>query len=745
VAGANYEVNISLKADSALQGLNRIEEKINKLGKSSKDLADERAAAMIKVRDAGDSVRKLEEKGINVSKARFQVDKAAQAVDKGRLVTATARIGIANREVKSAVSELNVEKQITIELQKQLNLSKQASKGSAQRGGTAQNALSSALIGGAFPLLFGQGVGGAVGGGLGGLAGGALGGQFGLALSLVGSSIGAAVDEADKLDQSIVRLNAQTQVFGDTTQFTAKNVGNFAKNLGIAKEEAVKLLSSFEGIESALGREALALIFGDDPGGFERIANATTQAELAKQIFNSYKQIGTTEADRLLDQLKVSDSAAVELALAESLLRTKEKTLIADAKRVTLMDRFTAALASSQLPGGMVDPEIFGQERGEKLQTKLDKSRADRLKEFAGQVKTIRDLLDKTLGFEPPKRGKGGGNGKSFLDQLSDSRDVGEDLIKQLNREIALISATTDEERKKLRIRHETEDKQIKINELLDAAQRITATNLNAERARLKEQERLTEELQKQAKVYMDLGLSQAGLSGIDLDKTFFDEGTLGTTRDSVSFGDSVAIGGIIAQEEAVESLLQKYQQFGEVAQLTSGLVTFGVQEMIDGTKSAEQVFADFLNSIADMLMKTAQQMIAQYIAIGIAKMFAGMGTSFSGGSFSDFNGVGGNPFTTPSNAPTFFGFPGKANGGPVSGGRPYTVGERGPELFVPGASGTIIPNHAMGGVNVGTINITVENTGEQLNPAAQKQIAGQVQGIVLSTLANERRSGGML
>ena len=48
-------------------------------------------------------------------------------------------------------------------------------------------------------------------------------------------------------------------------------------------------------------------------------------------------------------------------------------------------------------------------------------------------------------------------------------------------------------------------------------------------------------------------------------------------------------------------------------------------------------------------------------------------------------------------------------------------------------------------GVQVGAINITVENTGDQLNPAAQKQLAGQVKGIVLSTLANERRSGGML
>ena len=72
-------------------------------------------------------------------------------------------------------------------------------------------------------------------------------------------------------------------------------------------------------------------------------------------------------------------------------------------------------------------------------------------------------------------------------------------------------------------------------------------------------------------------------------------------------------------------------------------------------------------------------------------------------------------------------------------------VGERGPELFVPGAQGNIVPNSAMGGVQVGSINITVENTGDQLSPAAQKQIANQVQGIVMSTLVNERRSGGLL
>jgi phage-related protein len=48
----------------------------------------------------------------------------------------------------------------------------------------------------------------------------------------------------------------------------------------------------------------------------------------------------------------------------------------------------------------------------------------------------------------------------------------------------------------------------------------------------------------------------------------------------------------------------------------------------------------------------------------------------------------------------------GRANGGPVTGGTSYVVGERGPELFVPNTSGTIIPNGGGGGGS--TINLTV-------------------------------------
>jgi lambda family phage tail tape measure protein len=47
-----------------------------------------------------------------------------------------------------------------------------------------------------------------------------------------------------------------------------------------------------------------------------------------------------------------------------------------------------------------------------------------------------------------------------------------------------------------------------------------------------------------------------------------------------------------------------------------------------------------------------------------------------------------------------------RAAGGPVSGNTPYLIGEKGPELFMPSGSGTIIPNNQMGNMG-GTTNVT--------------------------------------
>ena len=53
-------------------------------------------------------------------------------------------------------------------------------------------------------------------------------------------------------------------------------------------------------------------------------------------------------------------------------------------------------------------------------------------------------------------------------------------------------------------------------------------------------------------------------------------------------------------------------------------------------------------------------------------------------------------------------GFGARAMGGPVNSGSPYVVGEKGPELFVPRSSGSIVPNGAIGSSGGGAGGVTI-------------------------------------
>jgi hypothetical protein len=52
--------------------------------------------------------------------------------------------------------------------------------------------------------------------------------------------------------------------------------------------------------------------------------------------------------------------------------------------------------------------------------------------------------------------------------------------------------------------------------------------------------------------------------------------------------------------------------------------------------------------------------------------------------------------------------FTGRASGGPVTGGTPYLVGEKGPELFMPASSGSIVPNNRLGSNGGGSTGVTI-------------------------------------
>ena len=69
----------------------------------------------------------------------------------------------------------------------------------------------------------------------------------------------------------------------------------------------------------------------------------------------------------------------------------------------------------------------------------------------------------------------------------------------------------------------------------------------------------------------------------------------------------------------------------------------------------------------------------------------------------------------------------GKEMGGPIKSGNPYWVGEAGPELVVPNASGTVIPNHKIGGGGDAKMTKILESLSNQLANGGTKVDASSI------------------
>jgi len=132
-----------------------------------------------------------------------------------------------------------------------------------------------------------------------------------------------------------------------------------------------------------------------------------------------------------------------------------------------------------------------------------------------------------------------------------------------------------------------------------------------------------------------------------------------------------------------------------------------------------------------DDLKRVALSAMAE---IAGAAIRTGLDSLFRGGGGAGGSGFGGIIASLASLIPTLFGAPGKAIGGPVSPGRPYLVGERGPEVFVPTASGRIETMRGGGGREVRlSITINAPAGGEaQALKASGRQVARAVRQALL-------------
>lgn len=188
--------------------------------------------------------------------------------------------------------------------------------------------------------------------------------------------------------------------------------------------------------------------------------------------------------------------------------------------------------------------------------------------------------------------------------------------------------------------------------------------------------------------------------------------------------------------QEANKQLEQSFNAIGNtIANVFQGLIT--------GAQSFKDAMTSIINAVINELMRL---FVVQQIVGVISGAFAGSKPTGNPTAISKKLG-----FTGTSN---FTGMGGlRAMGGAVSQNTPYIVGEKGPELFMPGRSGTIIPNHNMNRQGGGAINISVDARGSTDPEAVRQQvergileaapsIVAAAQNQTISTLRRPRLAG---
>ena len=155
---------------------------------------------------------------------------------------------------------------------------------------------------------------------------------------------------------------------------------------------------------------------------------------------------------------------------------------------------------------------------------------------------------------------------------------------------------------------------------------------------------------------------------------------------------------------------------YSDIGMSIKSSVIEGIQGAIDGTKRLQDVATDLLKKIADKLLDVAVNM-----ALFGSMSGTGTGGGLLGGLFK------------------------RAKGGSVTGGSPYLVGERGPELFMPGRSGGIAPAGSFGGGTNVVVNVDATGSNVQGDDQSSKQLGVLLAAAVQKELIKQKRPGGIL
>ncbi len=619
---SNYEVNIKLNTRTVNKQLNNLEKRISKLNK----LAQGGRANRTVLRNEQEKIRKtgqrlaLEQKVLKRKQDQVKVDKQALEIEK-------RRINLMNKPRGGGGG------------------------GGRNTGGTGtgggsrfSDAASSAIISGAFPLLFGQGplvgLAGALGGGIGSAVGGQMGGFAGglLATSII-TPIQQFGIETAKLGQALNSVNK------DTTPLI-ESLGLIGTNF----EKQVKLIEQLGDKETAfaLVREKMTQQIGKD--GVDSLSRFGDQAQDLTTSFGVFMLNMRVGIANLIEQSGILSALTRQIETDVAFDRAKREFGTGDEEQDRLFTEFQNA--------GKVGFKDFFSDEAKAAAIEEKKAALDALtlfikqKDAKAEVEAINDALNKAA-------------------------------QKQLNSEIALLEKSRE-------MGHLSElefEIQQKIQELKDR-------DIEIDEEALANKMRKLDALQKERQLALETAAA-----------------------------------------------------FERMSQTIATDISQGIQGMIRGTSTLNDMLNNVLNKLIDAAFNMA--------------LFGNPQGSLGGGGLlgSLFSGIG--SLFSPTPDPTFgTNIPSGANlkkgsfgistikraaGGPVKGGGQYLVGERGPEMFTPGVSGMITPNHALGGSTTVVVNVDASGTEVQGDEEQGRELGRLISAAVQSELIQQKRPGGIL
>ena len=512
-------------------------------------------------------------------------------------------------------------------------------------GSRRRNALSSGLIGGGFPLLFGQGVGASIGGGIGGIAGGFLGGGLGFGLSIVGTQLGKQLDvlvgSAKKAGDALADFNK------DTTALIA--------SLGLTNSaftQRIQLLEQAEGKEAAYN-----------------VVLARTTAIVGQGGVDALKQFG--DQTRQITQGFSQFFLIVQAGLA----------------RIISFSRILKGLGD-----GLQNLTV-----GERLR----KSTSPELQGIGNRIAELEGKRGRLTGQERTElRGlkRQGITGLAEFDKTETNRLGFEAISKGMREEIELTNASTFAKRQKIKA-----DRQ--VNDLAKEFQELTKQTLNQEQ--------------------------------LDLLRQYVE------ATNELALGSRLVNDELARLDEEFIKLNDSGFQIVELSKTIGSSFEESFKGVIKGTMSVQDAFRNMFMRIADHFLDMAAQMMATQISKGIFGMFTGgFGNIFGGlgGGFvapppmqSGAYGTG-IPFNLPAGS--------FANGGYAQPNKSYIVGERGPEMFTPGAvGGQVSP---MGSTNI-VVNVDATGSNVEGDEEQGKELGLLISAAVQSEIIQQQRPGGLL